>query len=98
MTIFADARFRMVSDRLTAIFSPESRPVDFFLMGFGVCRALQVLSGEQAISTNFRYNEQIRISPVFLIDESDNKVGPTPTAEAQRRARDAGLDLTLGDS
>jgi translation initiation factor IF-3 len=58
-----------------------------------VCRAVQVLSGEKAISTNFRYNEQIRISPVFLIDEADNKVGPTPTAEAQRRAREAGLDL-----
>ena len=54
---------------------------------------MQVLSGEQAISTNFRHNEQIRISPVFLIDENDNKVGPTPTAEAQRRAREAGLDL-----
>ena len=51
------------------------------------------MSGEHAISTNFRYNEQIRISPVFLIDESDTKVGPTPTAEAQRRAREAGLDL-----
>ncbi len=58
-----------------------------------MCQAVNVLSGEQAISTNFRYNEQIRISPVFLIDESDNKIGPTPTAEAQRRAREAGLDL-----
>ena len=52
-----------------------------------------VLSGEHAISTNFRHNEQIRISPVFLIDENDTKVGPTPTAVAQRRAREAGLDL-----
>ena len=32
------------------------------------CQAVQFLSGEQAISTNFRHNEQIRISPVFLID------------------------------
>ena len=46
-----------------------------------------------AIHTNFRHNEQIRISPVFLIDENENKVGPTPTAEALRRAREAGLDL-----
>lgn len=46
-----------------------------------------------AISTNFRHNEQIRISPVFLIDQSDEKLGPTPTNEALRRAREAGLDL-----
>jgi len=46
-----------------------------------------------AIHTNFRHNEQIRISPIFLIDADDNKVGPTPTAEALRRAREAGLDL-----
>ena len=46
-----------------------------------------------AISTNFRHNEQIRISPVFLIDENENKVGSTTTAEALRRAREAGLDL-----
>src|SRR5688572_10397861 len=46
-----------------------------------------------AISTNFRHNEQIRISPIFLIDQDDNKIGPTSTAEAQRRAREAGLDL-----
>ena len=46
-----------------------------------------------AISTNFRHNEQIRISPIFLIDENDNKVGSTSTAEALRRAREAGLDL-----
>ena len=46
-----------------------------------------------AISTNFRHNEQIRISPIFLIDENENKVGATSTAEALRKARDAGLDL-----
>ena len=42
-----------------------------------------------AISTNFRHNEQIRISPIFLIDENDNKVGSTSTAEALRKARDS---------
>ena len=46
-----------------------------------------------AISTNFRHNEGIRISPVFLIDQNDEKIGPTPTAEALRKAREAGLDL-----
>jgi translation initiation factor IF-3 len=49
--------------------------------------------GEKHISTNFRHNEQIRISPIFLIDENDVKVGSTTTAEALRKARDAGLDL-----
>ncbi len=47
----------------------------------------------QAISTNFRHNEQIRISPIFLIDEKEEKIGPTSTSEALRRARDLGLDL-----
>ncbi len=47
----------------------------------------------KAISTNFRHNEQIRISPIFLIDQDDNKIGPTTTSEAQRRARELGLDL-----
>ncbi|HWB60104.1 MAG TPA: translation initiation factor IF-3, partial [Chthoniobacteraceae bacterium] len=45
------------------------------------------------MSTNFRHNEQIRISPIFLIDEADNKVGAIQTSEALRRAREAGLDL-----
>ena len=46
---------------------------------------------------NLRMNipdaQQIRISPVFLIDQDDNKVGSTTTSEALRRAREAGLDL-----
>ena len=46
-----------------------------------------------AISTNFRHNEQIRISPIFLINAADEKVGSTSTAEALRMAREAGLDL-----
>jgi len=46
-----------------------------------------------AISTNFRHNEQIRISPIFLIDQNDEKIGSTTTSEALRRAREAGLDL-----
>ena len=51
------------------------------------------LVGVFAISTNFRHNEQIRISPVFLIDDKDQTLGSTPTNEALRRAREAGLDL-----
>lgn len=46
-----------------------------------------------AISTNFRHNHQIRISPVFLIDQHDEKIGPTSLADAQRRAQEAQLDL-----
>jgi translation initiation factor IF-3 len=47
----------------------------------------------RAISTHLRRNEQIRISPVRLIDQNENQVGIVPTAEAQRMAREAGLDL-----
>src|SRR5438874_354018 len=47
--------------------------------------------GVNAISTNFRHNEQIRISPIFLIDENETKIGSTSTAEALRKARDASL-------
>jgi translation initiation factor IF-3 len=47
----------------------------------------------QAISTNFRHNEQIRISPIFLINEKDEKIGSTSTNEALRMAREAGFDL-----
>lgn len=53
----------------------------------------RVFSETDAISTNFRHNEQIRISPIFLIDQNDVKVGSTSTGEALRRAREAGLDL-----
>jgi len=57
------------------------------------CAATVYRTGVYAISTNFRHNEQIRISPVFLIDQDDNKIGSTSTAEALRRARELGLDL-----
>lgn len=56
----------------------------------GACGDLQEIG---AISTNFRHNEQIRISPVFLINDKDEKVGSVPTNEAMRMAREAGLDL-----
>jgi translation initiation factor IF-3 len=53
----------------------------------------RVVKETNAISTNFRHNEQIRISPVFLINDKDEKIGSTSTAEALRMAREAGLDL-----
>lgn len=46
-----------------------------------------------AISTNFRHNEQIRISPIRLIDETDAQIGIVSTSEALSRARAAGMDL-----
>src|SRR5207248_302570 len=49
--------------------------------------------GVRAIPTNFRHNEQIRISPVFLINAQDEKVGSVSTSEALKMAREAGLDL-----
>jgi translation initiation factor IF-3 len=46
-----------------------------------------------AISTQFRHNEQIRISPIRLINDKEEQVGVISTAEALRMAREAGLDL-----
>jgi translation initiation factor IF-3 len=40
-----------------------------------------------------RINDQIRISPVRLIDENNEQVGVVDVDDAKRRARDAGLDL-----
>ena len=40
-----------------------------------------------------RINDQIRISPVRLIDEEDNQAGVVELEDAKRRADDAGLDL-----
>lgn len=40
-----------------------------------------------------RVNDAIRISPIFLIDQHDNKVGEIDTYEAKQMAREAGLDL-----
>ena len=45
------------------------------------------------IAQNYRANEQIRISPVRLIDEHGEQVGIVETYEALDRAREAGLDL-----
>ena len=45
------------------------------------------------ISTNFRHNEQIRISPVRLINDKEEQVGIVSTSEALRLAREANLDL-----
>ncbi|MBX3451544.1 MAG: translation initiation factor IF-3 [Planctomycetaceae bacterium] len=38
-------------------------------------------------------NEQIRLSPVRVVDQDGKMLGVIPTSEAQRHALDAGLDL-----
>ena len=45
------------------------------------------------IHQNLRCNEQIRISPVRLIDGENEQLGIVPNHEALRMAREAGLDL-----
>lgn len=40
-----------------------------------------------------RVNDQIRISPVRVIDENGQQIGILPTRDALLRARDIGLDL-----
>ncbi len=45
------------------------------------------------ISTNFRHNEQIRISPIRLVNQHEEQIGIVSTAEAMRLAREAGMDL-----
>lgn len=52
-----------------------------------------LLVGSDRISKGLRTNEQIRISPIRLIGEGDEQVGIIETAEAIRRAREAGMDL-----
>jgi len=44
-------------------------------------------------SKRLRINDQIRISPVRLIDENNDQVGIIETHDALSRAKDAGLDL-----
>lgn len=40
-----------------------------------------------------RINDQIRVSPIRLIDEEDNQIGVVETDDAKNRAREAELDL-----
>jgi translation initiation factor IF-3 len=40
-----------------------------------------------------RINEQIRLTPVRVVDQNGNMLGVIPTADALRLAVDAGLDL-----
>src|SRR5947207_6468211 len=61
-------------------------------------RVVLILAGRffkecTTISTNFRHNEQIRISPIRLVNQHEEQIGIVSTAEAMRMAREAGMDL-----
>ena len=47
----------------------------------------------KAIAKTLRLNDQIRISPVRVIDQHQNQLGIIPVSEALNLAREAGLDL-----
>src|SRR3954468_20518944 len=64
----------------------------------GLCWIMLIRTGRffkecTTISTNFRHNEQIRISPIRLINQLEEQIGVVSTAEAMRMAREAGMDL-----
>jgi translation initiation factor IF-3 len=48
---------------------------------------------QREVGKQLRVNEQIRISPVRLIDQENEQIGVVDLDEARRRAREAGLDL-----
>ena len=50
-------------------------------------------SGRDVIDRNLRVNEQIRISPVRVINTEGELLGVMPTGKAMEAAREAGLDL-----
>lgn len=52
-----------------------------------------VIPPEQNSKDQNRINEQIRISPVRVIDDAGNQLGIMPTRDALARAREIGLDL-----
>ena len=45
------------------------------------------------VTTHYRVNRQIRITPIRLIDAENNQVGIVATQDAVRMAQEAGLDL-----
>ena len=47
----------------------------------------------QIDNTSNRVNDQIRISPVRVVDQNGRMLGVIPTSDAQRLAAEAGLDL-----
>ena len=62
----------------------------FFASGGSAQRLRRRLS---ISNTDLRVNEQIRFSPVRLIDSDGNQIGVVPIDEARQAAREKGLDL-----
>jgi len=60
-------------------------------------RSMEVSRTSAPFPGNRRVNDQIRLSPVKVIDDTGTMLGEIPTAEALRRAREAGLDLVEVD-
>src|SRR3954447_8162921 len=56
-------------------------------------RGLSHVPREDAIDRNLRVNEQIRISPVRVINAEGAMLGVMPTSKALETAREAGMDL-----
>ncbi|MFQ5732677.1 MAG: translation initiation factor IF-3 [Planctomycetaceae bacterium] len=48
---------------------------------------------QEASTIDHRINDQIRISPIRLVDSDGNMIGEIPTADAQQMAIESGLDL-----
>ena len=71
--------------------------VGFWFFGFPggstIARGRSRPRQQKDTSKKLRVNEQIRISPVRLVDENNEQIGVVETDEAKKRARDAGLDL-----
>ena len=74
------ARFEVKPDR-----SPGARP--------GRTAAPRIERKEIAIAANPRINQQIRVSPVRLVEEDNTQVGIISTEDALKRAAEAGMDL-----
>jgi translation initiation factor IF-3 len=56
-------------------------------------RAFGVELARRERRVDHRLNEQIRVTPIDLIDENEVHIGVVPTAYAQKRARALKLDL-----
>lgn len=66
---------------------------DTRVVGAGVRTASGFFERITTIAKALRLNEQIRVSPVRVIDQEQSQVGVIPVVEALGLAREAGLDL-----
>jgi len=59
----------------------------------GTAGELRFYEENAAIETTHRINEQIRLSPIRVVDHEGKMLGVIPTSEALRMAAEVGLDL-----